>query len=325
MIDDVDIIPLADRERWTRAQQSDGLPGQAWSYAHALQASGIEPQLAVVRAGGARMLLPFFERSWHGHRDIATLLGLSGASVNPASAAPIALWSAFATARGWVAGYLHFGNDLPTVPATLASVLATNTVYELDLTRDDPFAAASAIVRRKLRKADAAGAELVDTPEELEVALPRLYREAAWRQGASSAYALPDKTLRRWVRAPDILALGVRVGGAIEAISLFPFAGAHAEYHINASSEAGRSFSTWLIGEAVGRLRQRGVAWLNIGGGLEAGDPLDHYKARFQGQPRQVHTVGQIYDQRRYAALCEQASADPRVAGWFPAYARPTG
>ena len=54
MIDDVAIIPLADREGWTSAQQCEGLPGQAWSYAHALEATGIESQLAVVGGGGGR-------------------------------------------------------------------------------------------------------------------------------------------------------------------------------------------------------------------------------------------------------------------------------
>ena len=322
MIEDVAIIPLADRERWTSAQQCEGLPGQAWSYAHALEATGIEPQLAVVRAGGARMLLPFFERDWHGHRDIATMLGLSGASVSPPSAAPLALWAEFAAARGWVAGYLHFGNELPSMPSDLATSLSTHTVYELDLTLDDPFAVASAIVRRKLRKAEANGVELVDAPEALEAALPRLYREAAWRQGASNAYALPDETLHRWIRAPDILALGARVAGKVEAISLFPFTGKRGEFHINASTDAGRVLSTWLIREAANRLARRGVASLNIGGGLEVGDSLDHFKARFQGSPRQVHTIGQIYDRPRYEALCEQAGADPHMPGWFPAYRR---
>jgi hypothetical protein len=322
MTEAVDIIPLADRERWIDAQHCDGLPGQAWSYAHALEASGIEPQLAVVRAGGARMLLPFFERSWRGHRDIATLLGLSGASVSPPCAAPLVLWSEFAAAQGWVAGYLHFGNDLPAMPAPLASLLATHTLYALDLSLEDPFAAASAIVRRKLRKAEAAGVELVEAPDELEEALPRLYRQAAWRQEASRAYALPEETLHRWVRSPDILALGARMAGNIEAISLFPFTGARAEYHINASSDAGRSFSTWLIGAAARKLRQRGVAWLNIGGGLEAGDSLDHYKARFQGVPFQVRTLGQIYDPARYDALCVEAGTAPDAPGWFPAYRR---
>jgi hypothetical protein len=153
MSDDVEIIGLADRDRWTAVHQDGGLPGQSWSFAHALQASGIEPRLAHVRSGRARLLLPFCERDWHGHRHVSTLIGLSGASVTAAPGAALALWSEFAATQGWVAAYLHFGHALPALPATLAVPLATHVVYELDLALADPFAAASAIIRRMVRKA----------------------------------------------------------------------------------------------------------------------------------------------------------------------------
>ena len=81
MIDDLQIVSLDERDRWEAAHRIDGLPSQSWRYASALNASGIEPKLAVVTARGARMLLPFFEREWLGTTDIATIRGLSGASI----------------------------------------------------------------------------------------------------------------------------------------------------------------------------------------------------------------------------------------------------
>src|SRR5437763_3608939 len=104
MTDEIRILSLAERELWEAELRDGGLPSQSWGYAWGLSASGVEPQLAVVRAEGARMLLPFLKRYWVGTIDIATLPGSSGAHIVPASAAPIVLWRNFAKARGWIAG-----------------------------------------------------------------------------------------------------------------------------------------------------------------------------------------------------------------------------
>src|SRR5258708_24192979 len=92
MTEDVTILGLDHRDRWIAVHQDGGLPSQSWHYAWGLSATGVEPKLAVVRAGGARMLLPFVERSWRGNTDIATILGLSVASITPTSSAPTLLW-----------------------------------------------------------------------------------------------------------------------------------------------------------------------------------------------------------------------------------------
>src|SRR5258708_18529845 len=107
MTEDVTILGLDDRDRWIAEHRDGGLPSQSWHYAWGLSATGVAPKLAVVRSGGARMLLPFIERSWRGNTDIATILGLSGASIAPASNAPPGLWHEFAAAQRWVAGYIQ--------------------------------------------------------------------------------------------------------------------------------------------------------------------------------------------------------------------------
>src|SRR5689334_20721814 len=107
MTDTVTILSLADRDLWEAEHLVDGLPSQSWDYAWGLGASGIDPKLAIVRSKGARMLLPFFERSWQGTTDIATVPGLSGASISPSSIAPLSLWNEYAMSRKWVAGYLQ--------------------------------------------------------------------------------------------------------------------------------------------------------------------------------------------------------------------------
>lgn len=320
MLHDVEIIPLEDRERWTRAQRDGGLPGQAWGYAQALEATGIQPQLAVVRAGGARMLLPFFERVWRDHRDIATLMGLSGASISPPSTAPLALWAEFATAQGWVTGYLHLGEGIPADIESCGRVLARQQLFHLELGVEEPLAVASAIIRRKVRAAARAGTVLVESPEEVTQALLRLYRLAGWRHSASSAYAFPETTLRRWAMDPGCLALAARVNGKVEAVSLFGVAGSRADYYLNAASDRGRVLSAWLIQAAIHRLRARGVKRLNLGGGLTPGDSLHEFKARFHGSTHAACSIGQVYAPDRHALLCADAGVDADAGTWFPAY-----
>ena len=106
-MDDITIVSLAERDRWEFEHRDRGLPSQSWRYAWGLSATGIDPKLGVVHARGARMLIAFFERRCMGATDIATIQGLSGASMSPISIAPLALWREYATAQGWVAGYIQ--------------------------------------------------------------------------------------------------------------------------------------------------------------------------------------------------------------------------
>src|SRR5262249_5195987 len=107
MADDISVFSVEDRERWEDEHRQGGLPSQSWIYARGLMPSGIRSQLAVIRCRGMRMLLPFFERSWNGTTDVATIPGLSGAIIDPSSAAPLLLWRDFAIGQRWIAGYIQ--------------------------------------------------------------------------------------------------------------------------------------------------------------------------------------------------------------------------
>jgi hypothetical protein len=63
MTDEVTVLSLKDRDRWIAEHKQGGFPSQSWSYAWAVSASGVDPKLAIVHSGGARMLLPFYERN----------------------------------------------------------------------------------------------------------------------------------------------------------------------------------------------------------------------------------------------------------------------
>lgn len=319
MKDDVSIIPVADRERWIAEHREGGLPSQSWAYARALSASGIDPKLAVVRAAGARMLLPFFERTWLGTTDIATIFGASGAIIYPSSGPPLSLWREFARGQGWVAGYIQLS---PTLEVDRIAVddelIASNAVFLLDLRKADLLRAVSDSIRQKIRNA-ARNAVLIDDKPLLVEALKRLYPPTMQRLGARPHYHFSAETLAAWALDPEALALGGRIDGSVEAVSLFLVSGNHAEYHLNASTEQGRDLTAWLIGNAVALLRERGVTTLNLGGGVRPGDGLYRFKSRFRGAPRPLHGVRQIYDSCKYYELCSRAGMS-RGANWFPAY-----
>jgi hypothetical protein len=315
MSDSVEIIGVDDRERWTAAHAEGGLPSQSWGYAWGLSAAGIDPKLAVVQSGGSRMLLPFFERSFQGTTDVATILGLSGASITPASSEPVEHWRRFARDAGWVAGYIQLSPMIDAPVAPQAEIATVNEVLLLELRDSLAITDFAESIRQKIRKADAI-AKVVDDCPRLATAVAKLYPSTVQR---SDAPAFSATTLERWAKNPDSLVLGAEVGGSLEAVSIFNLAAAHAEYHLNASSERGRDLAAWLIWKAVERLRARGVRTLNLGGGAKPGDGIYEFKRRFGALAHPLRAIRQIYDRRRYDELCASTGADASER-WFPAY-----
>jgi hypothetical protein len=318
--DEVTIVSLDNPGRWEAQVGAAGMPSQSWGYARALRDSGIESRLAIVGAGGSRMVCAFHEREWLGTTDIATIPGLSGASIDPASTAPLNAWRDHATEQGWVAGYIQLapGIDLGAVGGS-DEVIAQNDVFMLDLSVDDPLAGASQIVHRKVRRAERLGASLVEERRALSGAIVDLFPATMRRVGATQVYDFAPATLVRWTGDARCLALGARMGGAIEAISLFTVRGPMAEYHLNASTEAGRDLASWLIVRAITRLRDRGVTCLNLGGGIRRGDGVAQFKQRFHPIRRPLFAVRQVYDHGKYEQLCARAGVGGR-GEWFPAY-----
>lgn len=319
--DPVEVVPLEDRRRWEAEHSLGGLPSQSWSYAWALSLSGVSPQLAVVQSSGSRMLLPFFERDWNGATDVASILGLSGASIEPPSRAPLAAWRDYARARGWVAGYLQLSPLTRAFPADGEDeFVRVNSVFLLDLTDGDALRAAGADVRRKARRAEQLGVELVTGGGELRESLLRLYPAAMRRSGARDEYVVAPETLERWIADPSSVAVGARIDGEIGAVSLFSVAGKNAESHITVASPGARWASAWLVWKGSVHLRAEGVALLNLGGGVRPGDGIYRFKERFHGEERPLLAVRQVYDRDAYERLCRESGVEPGDGPRFPTY-----
>jgi hypothetical protein len=323
MRNEIRILSVEDRDGWEAEHEDGGLPSQSWRYAHALSASGIEPRLAVVRAKGARMLMPFFEREWGGRTDIATVPGLSGTSISPISVAPLSLWREYAAAQGWVAGYIQLAPSVEPIDRLPGeSAVTVNSVFLLDLRSDNPLRFASPNVRHKLARAAKLGATLIDDRSLAADSLKRLYPETMRRVKANRQYDFSAATLERWALDPSSVVLAARIGDTVDAVSLFCVAGRTAEYHLNASTFRGRELTAQLIAAAMTRLAAAGVGLLNLGGGVHPGDGVYRFKQRFNGTPRPLQAVRQIYDHAQYDELCHRAG-NAAAGDWFPAYRTP--
>lgn len=319
MQEQISILGLDDKDGWEAQVRTDGLPSQSWSYARGLGASGCRAQLAVVRSGSGRLLIPFFERPWRGATDIATIPGLSGASVAPGSERALGLWREYAAQRGWVAGYIQLA-----VSAVIAGEQAKrelhvhNTVHVLDAQAWDLYRSVSRKFRQcKLYEGKRRKAVLETDRDRLAAALAALYPESMKRLGAAEEFTA--ETLTLWAHDSDALPLAAVVDGEIEAIHLSRFAGAHGDCHVSATTASGRGLGAWLVWSAFEQLKLRGVRWFNIGGGGELDDGLSRYKQRFNATRMPLRSLHQVYDARRYAELCELEGATPG-GQWFPAY-----
>jgi CelD/BcsL family acetyltransferase involved in cellulose biosynthesis len=318
MTEDISIISVEDRERWEDEHREGGLPSQSWIYARGLMASGIMAKLAVVRCKGSRMLLPFFERSWNGTTDIATIPGLSGASIDPSSAAPLSLWREFAISQRWVAGYIQLAMAvrLDEIPPG-SQLVAHNSCFILDLRRWDSTRVCSSNIWKKIRLAVRKGVQIIDDKRALSESLKHLYPRAMQRRGATTIFS--SEALDQWARDPACLIIGAALNNAVVAVHLIFVAGVNAEWHVGVTTEIDRDLSAFVLWNAMERLRDRGVETFNMGGGVRIGDGIYQFKERFGGTPAPLQSIRQIYDNAKYEELCELTNAS-RESTWFPPY-----
>lgn len=316
----VTLIPFTDRAAWDSAT-AQGLPAQTWGHAAGLTADGMVPELAVVRAQGAQMILPFHRRVFEGAIDIATLPGLSGALVQPDSVAPLAAWSRFAAAQGWVSGYIQLSplNDT-LVPPVPDQIRRTNALFVFDVQAWDIETAVRHHMRRNLKLGARLGATLLVDPSAMVAEFAALQAEHLALSGGSPPFS--PKVLDRWFAEPGIIAFGAELDGQIVNIQMGRRHGEWADLHLAGATSEGRDLQAWLIWQALGVLRVQGVRFINIGGYGVEGDGLHWMKSRLGAAEHPLRAVLQVYDQARYDQLCAQSGADPQ-AMFFPQYRAP--
>jgi hypothetical protein len=318
--DSVTLIPFDDRAAWERAA-ANALPAQNWGHAAGLAAEGMAPELAVVRAQGATMILPFHKRQFRGQIDITTLPGLSGALIRPDSTAPLQLWRFYARSRGWVAGYLQLSADnaalLPDAPDMRVS---KNEYFLFDLNEWQIERSIGHNMRKSLRRAQRDGAVLVTDQARLWAAFPGLHAQSMQMVGAQPAYG--PAVLDAWAGSSSVHLFGGEVAGELQIAVLCVVGGDRAEGYLTGASPKGRSLHAWIFWQAAEWFSREGLREFNIGGYGVHGDGLHQMKARLVSRAVPLASVLQVYDQARYDQLCAQTGADP-ASSYFPQYRDP--
>jgi len=314
---DIRIITLGEADLWAATALESGVPSHTWSFCNALSHSGLFPKLARLSNGANLLVVPFFERQWANTVDISTITAVSGATIRAYDPVLLELWATHARSQGWVAGYLQFtpDTDLSMAP----DVRPGNIVFYLDIRRSDLIASASPIVRRKIRKAARIGTRLVDDRDQLVRAVISLHRQTIVRTAARPNYSYAAETLHGWGCDINNVVVGAAFGDSVEACAIFLVHGRRAEYHLGASSLSGRGLQTWLLYQGMLRLRDAGVASLNLGGGVSPGDGLFQFKEKFGGEARQLQVLRQVYRPDVYEQLL-RASGVAASEMWFPPY-----
>lgn len=318
----ITLYGLGDRSGWDAATAGpQTFPSQTWAYARALAAAGLAPQLAVVEADGARLVLPFHERSFRGFTDIATLPGLSGASLHPASPAPLALWRDYAAGRGWVCGYLQLSVSTGAFAVMAPDrVLSHNALFVFDLATWTAERSPGHNMRKTLRRCEREGAVFCTDRDRLAEVFPALHTASMARLGDAPIF--PTETLAVWAEDPDVQFIGGAIDGQIEVAGLCRMRNGIAEGHLAGSTEAGRGLHAWLFARSAAWFAQQGVRSYNIGGYGRPGDGLHMMKARLAATEHPLRAIRQIYRPDLFDTLCRAAGVAADSA-YFPPYRTP--
>lgn len=146
-----------------------------------------------------------------------------------------------------------------------------------------------------------------------------LYKETITRVSASSVYDFSDEELHSLFMSPLSFVSGMIFDDKIQCVVIFLTNHGWSEYFINASTEIGRVATRLLIWESIIKLKESGVKYLNLGGGVAEGDQLDSFKRRFGGDSRFSGIFKSIINQTQYNSLCEHFKVDLST-NYFPSY-----
>jgi hypothetical protein len=318
-----ELIPLEQGERWDAALAGvrHG-PAHTHGFCRSVQlTSGAPTYLYLWEDGASRVVCALAERGAAAEVDVTTPYGFGGFAMSGDCAGFAAEWRAFARER-WVCGYIalnplfadarHFARD---------EVHVHNRLYVLDLSLDPDrlWSRLSRNRRRQLRDWDAGGARLELDRSRLAGFLADSYRAFFERKGAGPATDFRRETVAELAELPDVLLVGAGEG-ELEAVAAFAYTPHAADALFAVSRPGGERHSARLVWWGVERLRELGVPYLNLGGGIRAGDDVAEFKRRFGPDEHPLASLRQVYRPDVYDRLCERAGVSPERPGWFPPY-----
>jgi hypothetical protein len=324
-------IPLAEREAWNHALIGlDHAFAHTWESCHAMQlATGWPTYLYVFGSADTTFVCPIAERTYDDAIDVVTPYGFSGFVGNGSATAVLDAWHELARERGYVCGYIGLNPVLADAALCReGGADAHNEVFLLDLRRSEAvlFDALSTNRRREISKWRRRGAPLiVDRPRLRSLFLDR-YAEFMASRGAAPVYGFSRATLEELLSLDNVMLIGAGDGEEPEAVAVFAYTPAVADYLFGVSLPGGEHHSGVLVWEGVRRLQELAIPVLNLGGGVRSGDGVADFKRRFGAAPVPLTRLRHVYDPDRFEALCRRAGADPTDwSRYFPPYRAAAG
>jgi hypothetical protein len=177
--------------------------------------------------------------------------------------------------------------------------------------------------RRQVRKNVEAGYELALVPGPQTTPAQRagfldVYEQTMRRTAAADHYFFPAAYFDRVLEAGDTwLTLATAPDGTLAAASLAALSDGFLHYYLSGSANTHLRDSP--MKNVVVRLVEHAADLalpLNLGGGIDPGDPLEEFKRGFANRQERWHSSEVVCDQAAY----ERFSAGRESAGFFPAY-----
>lgn len=323
----VEWVPLSERARWRSALEGieHGFLQEPEYSAAAAGVTGHEPGLWTWRDEHGKAVCPVARRPAPGGGfDLVTPLGFGGFATAGSLAGMTAGWSEFWRDEGALAAYVQMspwqGPDLwrTSLEGFGDALRPSRECWLWDL-RPQPADLAAGMHpnhRRWLQKwKDTACFDA----DELKPAFDRLYADFLRRSNVGSAYHFTPTALAELGASPGALWIGGRdEAGGIEAVAIFLWNGRYADLFLSAATQPGRRQSRALYWQAAQRLREHGVHWLNLGGGVADGDPLSQFKKRFGARPCRTLALRQVLDADGFRRACDVAGVPAASATVFP-------
>lgn len=324
-----ELIPLEQRDRWQAALADlPRGPAHSWEFTTAMRAtSAVSTYLYRYVRDDAVVVCPLAERAIGEYVDVTTPLGFNGFAGSRRHEQFAADWRAFATAQGWICGYVGLhpvfcdGGGFP-----VEDMYVHNQLYLLDLRLPEAelIGRLSRNRRRQLHDWSAVREGLVVDRDALTAFLVATYADFFARRGGGPATRLAAETLTGIASMPNSLLVGAAGASGIDAVLVVAYTSHCADAVFSVSLPGGERHAAHLNWYAIERLRELGVPVFNMGGGLQPSDDIAEFKRRFGALEWPLRSIRQVYDADAYRRLCRDRGLDPEAprSGYFPAYRR---
>ncbi len=315
-------ISIENRKEWTDAICGmEHAFAHSWDYCHANSHSIIgDTFLLAYSSKSSRFVLPLCRREYKGFNDFVTPYGFAGIV---GFGDPFEFLRQLFTYLDGLSAYigLHPIIGPPTlVDCEYFSI--SNEIFVLDL-GNDLSKLKSGLRGKGIRSSVKLSKDCFFTYDKqlFKEEFPILYSEAMRRLGAKDFYFFNDRTIFELIESKNTLAIGVTHKGKLETGALFGFSPQIADYHLSASTDWGRSHSAAVIWKSIEMLKNMGIKYLNLGGGVTQQDGLAKFKSRFGGERKSIGGLKLVLDKINYDVLCtETISHQGLVHSRFPAY-----